>query len=123
MFEHSTDDELRHVYKNILLQSKTSTARADFRQENCYINSYEIELNILGMPRHARPHPTKTLESGCSFHIYLTTCKNLTSYLNWFLRYKSLQILKPDWRISFWTANQKPEFYQVWGLYWKPITM
>ena len=43
MFEHSTDDEFRHVYKNILLQSKTSAARRDFRQENCYINSYEIE--------------------------------------------------------------------------------
>ena len=61
MFEHSTDDEFRHVYKSILLQSKTSTARTDFRQENCYINSYEIEWNILGMPRHARPHPTKTV--------------------------------------------------------------
>ena len=21
--------------------------------------------------------------------------------------------------ISFWAATQKPEFYQVWGLYWK----
>ena len=43
MFEHSTDDELRHVCKNILLQSKTNAARTDFRRENCYTNSYEIE--------------------------------------------------------------------------------
>ena len=28
-------------------------------------------------------------------------------------------ILKSDWRISFWAATQKPEFYDVWGLYWK----
>ena len=61
MFKHSTDDEFRHLYINILLKSKTSTARTDFRQENCYINSYESEWNILGMPRHAWPHPTKNL--------------------------------------------------------------
>ena len=61
MLEHSTDDEFRHVYKNILLQSKTSKARTDFRQENCYIDSYEIEWNILDIPRHGQPHPTKTM--------------------------------------------------------------
>ena len=54
MFEHSTDIEFRHMYKNILLQSKVSTARTDFRQENCYINSYETEWNILGMPDHTQ---------------------------------------------------------------------
>ena len=43
MFEHSTDDEFRHMHKNMLLQSKTSTARTDFHQENCYVNSYETE--------------------------------------------------------------------------------
>ena len=61
MFKHSTDDEFCHVYKNILLQSKTSTARTDFRQENCYINSNQIEWNFLGIPRHAQPQPTKTV--------------------------------------------------------------
>ena len=107
MFEHSTDDEFRHVYKNILLQSKTSITRTNFRQENCYINSNEIEWNTLGMLRHAQPHPKKLCLTiawlaitysliNYSFHIYLTTCKKLTSYLKWFLRYKSLWILKSD---------------------------
>ena len=59
MFEHSIDDEFRHVYKNILLQSKTSKARTDFRQENCYIDSYEIEWNILDMPKAWPTTPNK----------------------------------------------------------------
>ena len=54
MLEHSTDGEFRHVYKNILLQSKTSTARTDLCQENCYLNSYKIEWNVLGMPDHTQ---------------------------------------------------------------------
>ena len=61
MFEHSTNDEFCHVYKTLLLQSKTSKARTDFHQENCYINSYEIEWNILDMPRYAWPHPTENV--------------------------------------------------------------
>ena len=63
MFEHSTDDEFHHVYKNILLQSKTSTARTDFCQGNCYI--IHVKLNETfwawpGMLDHM-PDPTKTV--------------------------------------------------------------
>ena len=56
--------------------------------------------------------PDQTQQKLCNQTVAL---KKLTSYLKWFLIYKGLQILKSDWRISFQTATQKQEFYQVWG--------